>query len=92
MFVRSCSRLAHARLSYALVISAIYFESEDVPALLDRALDLAITAARLEPDDAVARFALGRVHLARGEYDRSITNLRIAIDLNFKAFTKIIGF
>ena len=74
--------LAYARLSYALVISAIYFEAEDVPALLDEALDLARTAARLEPDDAVARFALGRVHLARGEYDRSIADLRSAIELN----------
>ena len=74
--------LAHARLSYAMVISAIYFEADDVAALLDRALELAITAARLEPDDAVARFALGRVHLARGEYDRSITNLKIAVELN----------
>jgi DNA-binding SARP family transcriptional activator/Tfp pilus assembly protein PilF len=74
--------LAYARLSYALVISAIYFEADDVPGLMDRALELAINAARLEPDDAVARFALGRVHLARGEYDRSIQNLRIAIELN----------
>jgi DNA-binding SARP family transcriptional activator/TolB-like protein len=74
--------LAHARLSYALVISAIYFEADDVPALLDRALALAQTAARLEPNDAVARFALGRVHLARGEYDRSIADLKAAIDLN----------
>ncbi|CTQ56157.1 putative PEP-CTERM system TPR-repeat lipoprotein [Roseibium album] len=74
--------LAYARLSYALVISAIYFEAEDVPELMDRSLELAINAARLEPEDAVARFALGRVHLARGEYDRSIQNLRIAIELN----------
>ncbi|MEM1360727.1 MAG: BTAD domain-containing putative transcriptional regulator [Pseudomonadota bacterium] len=74
--------LAYARLSYALVISAIYFEAEDVSSLLDRALELSKIAARLEPEDAVAQFALGRVYLARGEYDRSIQNLRIAIDLN----------
>ncbi len=74
--------LAYARLSYAIVISAIYFEAENVQDLLDEALELAQTAARLEPDDAVARFALGRVYLARGEYDRSIADLRAAIELN----------
>ncbi len=74
--------LAYARLSYAIVISVIYFEAGDVAGLLDEALELAKTAARLEPDDAVARFALGRVYLARGEYDRSIADLRAAIDLN----------
>ncbi|MDA5092844.1 BTAD domain-containing putative transcriptional regulator [Aliiroseovarius sp. KMU-50] len=74
--------LAYARLSYALVISAIYFEAENLPDLLDEALELARVAARLEPDEAVARFALGRVYLARGEYDRSIADLKAAIALN----------
>ncbi len=74
--------LAHARLSYAMVISAIYFEAEDVAGILDEALELAQIAARHEPDDAVARFALGRVFLARGEYDRSIADLKAAIELN----------
>jgi len=74
--------LAHARLSYAMVISAIYFEAENVQSLLEQAQDYANKAARLEPEDAVARFALGRVRLARGDYDRSITDLRAAIDLN----------
>ena len=74
--------LAYARLSYAMVISAIYFEAEDVETLLDRALEYAKKAARLEPEDAVARFALGRVRLARGDYDRSITDLKAAIELN----------
>ncbi|NKB26418.1 MAG: tetratricopeptide repeat protein [Rhodobacteraceae bacterium] len=74
--------LAYARLSYAIVISAIYFEAADVTALLDDALELAQTASRLEPDDAVVRFALGRVLLARGEYDQSISHLKSAIELN----------
>ena len=73
---------AHARLSYAMVISAIYFDAENIPALLDEALELAKIAARLDPDDAVARFALGRVYLARGEYDRSLSELGIAVELN----------
>lgn len=73
--------LAYARLSYALVISTIYFEA-DVEASLSEAHELADRAARLEPDDAVVRFAAGRVHLALGNYDRSITHLRAAIDAN----------
>ena len=75
--------LAYARLSYAMVISAIYFEAEDVTAVLDEALEFARVASRLEPEDAVARFALGRVYLARGEYDRSITDLKVAIDRSY---------
>lgn len=74
--------LAYARLSYAMVISAIYFEADNLQSVLDEALELAQEAARLDPGDAVVRFALGRVHLARGEYDRSITDLKAAIDLN----------
>lgn len=73
---------AYARLSYAMVISAIYFEAPDVEALLDEALELARKSCRLDPDDAVGRFALGRVYLARGEYDRSVSELQAAIGLN----------
>jgi len=73
---------AYARLSYAMVISAISFEAEDVTALLDEALDLARRSCRLDADDAVGRFALGRVFLARGEYDRSLAELETAISLN----------
>ncbi|MEO1324776.1 MAG: BTAD domain-containing putative transcriptional regulator [Pseudomonadota bacterium] len=74
--------LAHARLSYAIVISMIYFEADDVPHLLEEALELARTAARLNPDDAVIRFALGRALLAGGDYDQSILHLRDAISRN----------
>ena len=74
--------LAYARLSYAIVISVIYLEAANVEDLLDEALTLARHAARLEPNDAVARFALGRAHLARGEYSDSIAQLRISTELN----------
>lgn len=73
---------AHARLSYAMVLSAIYFEADQNSGLLDDALELARTATRLDDQDAVARFALGRAHLAKGEYDRSIMELEQAIELN----------
>ncbi len=73
---------AMARLSYAMVISAIYFGADPYDGLLDNALDLAREASRLDPQDAVCRFALGRVYLARGEYERSFSELHAAIKLN----------
>jgi TolB-like protein/predicted negative regulator of RcsB-dependent stress response len=72
---------AYARLSYAMVISVIYFDAE-IEEVLDEALAYARTACRLDPDDAVGRFALGRVYLAFGEYDRSLAELQTAIELN----------
>jgi DNA-binding SARP family transcriptional activator len=73
---------AMARLSYAMVIDAIYFGADPDTGLLDKALELAREASRLDPRDAVCRFALGRVYLARGEYERSFSELHAAIKLN----------
>lgn len=74
--------IAYARLAYAMVIGAIYFEAKPVEAILDEALDLARRATRLDDQDAVARFALGRTLLAKGSYDISVRELQTAIDLN----------
>ena len=73
---------AYARLSYALVISTIYFEADQTSGLLDEALELARKATRIDDQDAIAQFALGRVHLARGEYERSLVALETATKLN----------
>lgn len=73
---------AYSRLSYAMVLSAIYFDADPANGLLDGALEHARTATRLDDQDAIARFALGRVHLARGEYQRSIDELEQAIEMN----------
>ena len=73
---------ALARLAYAMVISVIYFDARPVGPLLDEALELARRAARLDDQDAVAHFALGRAMLARGEYEASVRELRAAIDLD----------
>ncbi|MBV1903555.1 MAG: tetratricopeptide repeat protein [Marinosulfonomonas sp.] len=73
---------AYARLSYALVLSAIYFEADQNSGLLEDAQELARKATRLDDQDAVARFAYGRVYLAKGEYQRSITEMEHAILLN----------
>ncbi|MBT6095510.1 MAG: tetratricopeptide repeat protein [Rhodospirillaceae bacterium] len=74
--------LAHARLSYALVMSVIYFEADATPDLLDEALKLAEIAVRLDDRDAVAQFTLGRVHLVRGEYPQSIASFETALEFN----------
>lgn len=73
---------AYARLSYAKVISTIYFEVDETSGLLDEALALAKKATRLDDQDAIAHFALGRAHLARGEYDASLGALETATRLN----------
>lgn len=77
-----CFAAGYARLSYALVISAIYFDAENVEALVDEAVELGRTACRLDPDDAIGRFALGRAYLARRDYELSLAELRTAVDLN----------
>ena len=73
---------ALARLAYAMVIGTIYFEAKPVEKILDEALGLAKQAARLDDQDAMARFALGRTHLARGQYGPSVRELETAIELN----------
>lgn len=73
---------AYARLSYAMVISTIYFEADETSGLLDEALELAKKATRMDDQDAIAQFALGRAHLARGEYDKSVVALETATRLN----------
>lgn len=73
---------AYARLAYAMVISAVYFDADPTPELLDEALRVARLSAELDDKDAVAHFAVGRVHLARGEYSQSIAELQTSIGLN----------
>ena len=51
-------------------------------ALLSEARELAQKAARLDPDDSVVRFALGRVLLASRDYEQSISHLKCEIELN----------
>jgi adenylate cyclase len=74
--------IAYARLSYAKVMSVVYFEAEATPALLDEALALAKRATQLDDLDAVAQFSLGRAHLIRGDYDDSVAAFETALSLN----------
>jgi len=74
--------IAYARLGYAKVMSVVYFDADPTQELLDDALRLAQRATQLDDMDAVAHFSLGRAHLIRGEYDESVAEFEIAIDLN----------
>lgn len=73
---------AYARLAYAMVIGTIYFEAKPVDEILEEALRLAKRATRLDDQDAMAHFALGRTLLARGQYEPSVRELETAIELN----------
>jgi len=73
---------AHSRLAYAIVLSMIYFDAAPEPSRMYEALAAARKAIELDDQDANAHFVLGRVHLARCEYDQAIDALEHAVELN----------
>jgi TolB-like protein/DNA-binding winged helix-turn-helix (wHTH) protein/Tfp pilus assembly protein PilF len=73
---------AHAFLSYAIVLSMIYFESEPDEKRLDEAVAIARTAAELDDKDGLIRFIYGRGLLAQRAYADALAELEAAIDLN----------
>ena len=73
---------AHSRLAYAIVLSMVYFDAAPDDARMDDALNAAQRAIELDDQDANGFFTLGRVHLARREYDRAIEALQHAVGLN----------
>ena len=73
---------AYSRLAYAIALSMVYFDAAPDQARLDEALVAAKRAVELDDQDANGYFALGRVHLARREYDLAIDALKYAAQLN----------
>ena len=73
---------AHAWFAYAIVLGMVYFDAEPEAEVLDDALHAAQKGVALDDQDALAHFALGRVHLARCEYDLAVAELETSIDLN----------
>jgi TolB-like protein/class 3 adenylate cyclase/Tfp pilus assembly protein PilF len=73
---------AYSRLAYAIVLGMVYFGNEPERERLDEALALAKRAIELDDQDANSYFTIGRVHLARREYDLAIDALEYAIELN----------
>ena len=73
---------AHSRLAYAIVLSMVYFDVPPDAATMDQALAAAERAIQLDDQDANSYFTLGRVRLARCEYDLAIDALEYALQLN----------
>lgn len=73
---------AHSRLAYAVILSMVYFDAPADGQRMDTALAAATRAIGLDDQDANGFFTLGRVHLARREYDKAIDALQQAIELN----------
>ncbi|MCC5980038.1 MAG: winged helix-turn-helix domain-containing protein [Salinarimonas sp.] len=72
----------YSRLAYAIILEAVYFEGPVDAGRLDEALALAREGMARDDQDANAYFALGRVHLARCEYEAAIESLQTAVALN----------
>ena len=72
----------YTRLAYAITLEMVYFEGQVSPSRLDDALDLALRGLARDDRDPQGHFALGRVRLARREYDLAIDALEHALDLN----------
>lgn len=73
---------AYSRLAYAIILSMVYFDAETDDARMDEALAAAKRSIELDDQDASGYFTLGRVHLARCEYDLAIDALQQALELN----------
>lgn len=73
---------AHARLAYCMILEMVYFEAPPAPEALDEALRLAQSAVALDAEDSFCDMALGRVHIARREYELGLTACEAAVALN----------
>jgi len=73
---------AHAYLSYAIVLSMIYFESEPDDQRLGEAVAIARKAVELDDKDGLIRFIYGRGLLAQRAYADALAELEAAIELN----------
>ncbi len=73
---------AHAWLSYAVVLSMIYFDADPEDDRLNEAVVLARRSVELDDQDAVAHFAYGRSLLASRAYSDELAELESATDLN----------
>ena len=72
----------HSRLAYATILSMVYFDAPADEKRMEEALLAANRAIELDDQDANGFFTLGRVQLARREYDKAIDALQHAIALN----------
>lgn len=74
--------VAYSRLAYAIVLSMVYFDLATDQTRMNEALWAAKRAIELDDQDANSYTTLGRVRLARREYDLAIAALQQALELN----------
>lgn len=72
----------YASLSYAMVLSMIYFDADPADAYLSEAVALARRSVELDDRDALAHFAHGRALLVRQAYQEALAVLQQALELN----------
>jgi TolB-like protein/Flp pilus assembly protein TadD len=72
----------YARLAYAMILEMVYFDGARQQGRLDEALELALRGVQCDDQDATTYFTLGRVRLARCEYELAIDALEEALRLN----------
>jgi len=73
---------AHARLAYCMILEMVYFDARPAPEVLEEVLRLAQSAVALDAEDAFCLMALGRVHIARREYEMGLAACKAALALN----------
>jgi len=72
----------YAWLSYAIVLSMIYFDVDPDDHRLNEAVSLAKMGIELDDQDALIHFAYGRALLARKAYSDALAELKSAAELN----------
>jgi TolB-like protein len=73
---------AYGYLSYAIVLSMIYFDAEPDEQRLNEALSIGRKGVELDDQDGLIRFMYGRALLAQKAYGDALAELETAVDLN----------
>ncbi len=73
---------AHARLAYCMVLDMVYFDARPTADALDKALGHAKSAVGLDAGDSFCSMALGRVHIARREFELGRAACKAAVAIN----------
>jgi TolB-like protein/DNA-binding winged helix-turn-helix (wHTH) protein len=73
---------AYGYLSYALVLSMVYFEADPSEERLEKAVTVGRKGVELDDQDGLLRFMYGRALLARKAYGDALAELETAVALN----------
>jgi TolB-like protein/DNA-binding winged helix-turn-helix (wHTH) protein len=73
---------AHGFLSYAIVLSMVYFDAEPSKQRLEEALAAGRKGVELDDQSGLLRFMYGRALLAQKSYGDALSELNTAVDLN----------